>query len=202
MRPDNEIEPMSQTDEEFNALMERVRGGCPEAIACVLQRYGGHIRQIIRRQLHHRLRQQFDSLDFQQDVWASFFAGDFARYQFDSAEALVRFLSEMAYNKVVEVFRQRMQTVRHDITREMPLLQRHLDEAATEVADREPGPSQIAIANEQWQRLLNSQPPAYRAMLELLRQGYTQGEIAEKVGVNIRTVQRFVQALRQRGALL
>jgi RNA polymerase sigma factor (sigma-70 family) len=199
LRPDHEIELMSNTDDEFAALMERVRNGCPEAIACVLHRYGGHIRQIIRRQLHHRLRTQFDSIDFQQDVWASFFAGDFARYQFDSAESLIRFLSEMAYNKVVEVFRQRMQSIKHDLHREEQLAQRHFSQVAPEVAARHPSPSQLAIANEQWERLLDNQPPACRQMLEMLRQGHTHAEIAEKLDINVKTVQRFVHALKQGG---
>jgi hypothetical protein len=128
---------MHDTD-DFSALMERVRQGCPEAIRETLQRYGGHIRQVVRQQLHQRMRPQFDSIDFQQDVWASFFCGDPNRYQFDSPEALVRYLSEMAYNKVVEVFRQRLLSPKRDVNRERSLDQLYFDQVAPEVAARHP----------------------------------------------------------------
>jgi RNA polymerase sigma factor (sigma-70 family) len=190
---------MRDTDDDFSALMERVRQGCPEAIQEMLLRYGGHIRQVVRQQLHQRMRPQFDSIDFQQDVWASFFGGDPNRYQFDRPEALVRFLSEMAHNKVVEVFRQRLLSPKRDVNRERSLDQLHFDQVAPEVAARNPSPSQLAMANEKWERLLNKQPPHHRRMLELLRQGHTHAEIAQQLDLDPKTVQRFLNALKERG---
>jgi RNA polymerase sigma-70 factor (ECF subfamily) len=186
-------------DDDFAALMERVRQGCPEAIREMLHRYGGHIRAVVRRQLHQRLRPQFDSLDFQQDVWASFFSGDLDRYHFNRPEALVRYLSKIAYNKVVEVFRQKLQTDMHDVNRERSLDELHFDEVASQVTARHPSPSQVAMANEKWQRLLQRQPEHHRRMLELLRQGYTHVEIAHKLHVDPKMVQRFLHSLKERG---
>jgi RNA polymerase sigma-70 factor (ECF subfamily) len=186
--------------DDFARLMERVRGGSPEAIEEMLRRYGGHIREIVRQHLHQRLRTQFDSLDFQQDVWASFFTGDPRRYNFDSPKALMRYLAEMACNKVVDVHRRRVTSAAHNTNREMPLGETHFSQLAPEVAARNPSPSQYAIANEEWQRLLKKQPPHHRKILEMLRQGHTHAEIAEKLCVHEKMVQRVVLALRKKGA--
>ena len=190
---------MHDTDDDFTALMERVRQGCPDAIRKMLDRYGGYIRQVVRQRLHQRMRTQFDSLDFQQDVWASFFGGDPNRYQFDCPQALVRYLSEMAHNKVVEMFRQQLLSPKRDLNRERSLDRLHFEEVAPEVAARYPSPSQVAMANERWQHLLAQQPPHYRRILELLRQGHTHAEIAQQLDLDPRTVRRFLNALKERG---
>ena len=144
------------------------------------------------------MRPQFDSIDFQQDVWASFFDGP-NRYQFNSPEELVRYLCEMAHNKVVEVFRQRLLSPKHNLNRECSLDRLHFEEVAPEVAARYPSPSQIAIANERWQHLLEQQPPHFRRILELLRQGHTQADIAQQLKLDPKMVRRFLNTLKEQG---
>lgn len=189
---------MDETD-DFSVLMERVRQGRPEAIAEMVRRYGGHVRAVVRQRLHHRLRSQFDSLDFQQDVWASFFCGDPERHRFNSPEALIRFLCEMAHHKVVEVFRQRLQSIKYNRNREESLDQMRDHEMELEAGGRYPSPSQVAIAKEKWQRLLARQPPHQRRMLELLVLGYTHAEIAAQMQISPKMIQRFIQSLKQEG---
>ena len=62
---------------------------------------------------------------------------------------------------------------------------------------RSPGatPSQYLIADEEWERLLSSQPPAGRRILLMLRQGQSHGEIASEVGVHERTIRRLLRRL-------
>lgn len=192
----NESVVMREPEHQFAQLMERVRNGCPTAVREVLERYGGHIRAVVRAQLHQRLRPQFDSMDFQQDVWASFFCGAPKDYHFNSPEALIRFLSEMAHNKVVEVFRQRMRSFKHDLNREHSLDQVAAGEKPPEIASRHPTPSQLAMANEEWDRLLNKQPIHHRRILELLRLGHTHEEIAQKLCLSAKMVQRVLHSLK------
>jgi RNA polymerase sigma factor (sigma-70 family) len=189
---------MKQAD-DFARLMERVSEGCPEAIAELHTRYGGHIREVVRKRLNQRLRPIFDSIDFQQDVWASFFCGDLKRCRFTTPEALVRFLCEMANGKVVDVSRQRLRSSRYNLNREQSLDQLHFVDVAPEVAARSPSPSQLAMANEKWQQLLHKQPRPNQRILELLRAGHTHEEIAEKLGLNAKKVQRFLQSLKKQG---
>jgi RNA polymerase sigma factor (sigma-70 family) len=187
-------------DDDFSRLMERVRGGSTEAIAELVRRYGGHVREIVRRHLNDRLRTQFDSVDFQQDVWKSFFTGDARDHDFATPQALVRYLAEMACHKVIDVHRRRLRSTAHGTRLERPLAEIDSVEVAPEIAARNPTPSQYAVANEAWQRLLAEQPPHYRSILELRRQGHTHAEIARRLRVSEKLVQRVLQSLKKRGA--
>ena len=58
--------------ERICQLMRSVREGSEDAARMLFDRYAPHIRRVVRRKLHQKLRPQFDSVDFVQDVWASF----------------------------------------------------------------------------------------------------------------------------------
>jgi len=143
--------------------------------------------------LHKKLRSKFDSTDFQQDVWASFFANR-PQNTFECPEALAGFLAKMARNKVLMAHRKRCRLQRHNVNRE-----HSLDGSAAfqaeKVAARQPTPSQLAVAQEKWKQMLEGQPPRHRQILTLVRQGYTQQQIARELGVDERTVRRVVRKL-------
>ncbi len=184
---------MAVNADEFKDLMQRVRDGSEDAARELLDRYGEHILRVVRRKLHRELRSKFDSVDFVQAVWASFFADIPLRGSFDRPQALIAFLVTLAQNKVIEVVRQRMKTQKYNINRERPLEAAAPDAAA--VASRDPTPSQVAIANDEWRRLLADLPARYQRMLELLREGHTQKDIARELGVNEKTVRRVLEKL-------
>jgi RNA polymerase sigma-70 factor (ECF subfamily) len=174
--------------------MARVRSGESEAYEELLVRYGDAVRMAVRRRLHDRLRTHYDSLDFVQDVWASFLALDLSRYRFADQDALVGFLCRVARNKVVEVFRRRFATMKSDIAREeSPSLG---GGSATGLLGREPTPSQFAVAGERWADLVRHLPEGHRAVLERLREGHTQEEVASLLNVSVRTVERIVRRLK------
>lgn len=185
---------MAEESREFAGLMRRVCAGSQGAAGVLVDRYGPHILRIVRRKLNRSLRAKFDSDDFVQAVWASFFALPLDRYNFEQSEALVGFLFHLARNKVVEAVRQRLQTQKYNINRE-----RALDEGETRPADtivaREPSPSEIAIAREEWDRLLAAQPEHYQQILMALRAGETQQSIAQQLGLNERTVRRVIRKI-------
>ena len=160
----------------------------------LVERYGAHILRIVRRKLNRTLRVKFDSGDFVQAVWASFFALPLQRYQFDRSEALVAFLANLARNKVVEVVRQRLLTQKYNANRERSL-ELDRDRLSASLVGREPDPLEIAIAREEWGRLLKEQPERYRQILASLGSGLTQREVASQLGVNERTVRRVVRKL-------
>src|SRR5713226_1526015 len=109
---------MPRTDEEFHALMQKVVAGSAEAAQELFREYGPYLLHAIRRRMSKRIRSKFDSMDFAQDVWASFFAQPLARRSFGSPEELVAFLTALAENKVIDAVRQRMGTQKHTINRE------------------------------------------------------------------------------------
>jgi RNA polymerase sigma factor (sigma-70 family) len=177
-------------EREFSQLMQRVQAGCPEAAQEVYDRYSAHVRRVVRRQLHQRMRAQFDSADFLQLVWASFFRTATDRYEFKDPKALVSFLCHVAFNKVVAAFHHQRREKR-SIEREQAL--------QIDVADRrvrkEPSPSELAIANECWERMLAGQPERGQTILEMLRQGHTHDEIADRLQLHPKVVQRLLRRI-------
>jgi RNA polymerase sigma factor (sigma-70 family) len=182
---------------ELTRLMERIRGGSQDAVRELLARYGDSLLRVIRRRLRKPLRGQFDSADFVQAVWASFFAAPLQDYQFDSPEALMAFLTNLAANKVCDAARRAVQTQKRDLRR-VHSLDGSAAVAALSLAAPTPTPSQVVLAKEQWDRLLQGQPAHRRAILLLLRQGHSVQEVARELGVNERTVRRVVDLASRR----
>jgi RNA polymerase sigma factor (sigma-70 family) len=183
-------EAMIEQDEQFASLMKRVLAGDKDAARELHASYGHHILHAVRKRLHHRLRSKFDSIDFVQDVWASFFAKVPERNVFESPEDLIAFLTTMARNKVVSAVRTRMHRKKYNVNRETPL------ETMTRGADRFPAaqetPSEIMMAGEEWDQFLQGQPLVYRRILLLSRDGKSPATIAEELNISRRTVNRVL----------
>jgi RNA polymerase sigma-70 factor (ECF subfamily) len=187
-------------DREFLALMERVRSGCDEAAREMFDRYSSHISRIVRRYLHQRLRSQYDSLDFLQAVWASFFAvPKQQQHCFTDSNDLVTYLATMAFHKVIDATRRRFGRA-EDANREQSLGELTEDDLKSPPL-RQPTPSQVAIAEESWERLLHGVGEPLRHALTMLRDGHTYHEIKSELGVHPKVLQRFLQRLIQRSGL-
>src|ERR1051326_5719513 len=91
----------------FAALMDRVRAGSQDAAWEIIERFGKQIKQVVRRRLNGLLRSQFDSTDFVQVVWLSFFRHPDMMRTFSSPSELASFLEVMARNKVTDETRRR-----------------------------------------------------------------------------------------------
>ena len=90
------------------------------------------------------MRSKFDSVDFVQMVWASFFANPEQIAKFKESEQLIAYLASMARNKVVEETRRRLQYQRHNVKREFSY---EFNETSHTTPDRKQDtPSAIAIA--------------------------------------------------------
>jgi RNA polymerase sigma-70 factor (ECF subfamily) len=140
------------------------------------------------------MRSKFDSQDFVQDMWASFFTNIAQISRFSTEEELIGFLIRIAGNKVADEYRKRFKTEKHDINRE-----RYLGDAFSsltfEVVSPDPSPSAEAIANERWDQMLDRMPPVYKQILQLRRDGATMQEIADQIKVSERTVRRILKNL-------
>jgi RNA polymerase sigma-70 factor (ECF subfamily) len=176
--------------------MRRVAEGSQEAASELYRRYGPHIRRVVRRRLDPRLRPKFDSVDFVQDVWGSFFAHEFQKDDFRGPEALLKLLVTMTYNKVTEAFRKRLQSQSYDIS-----LEHALDSATVkrqgEPAATDPTPVQVAEAHECWEKLLQGQSVRAQHILQLLREGHSHAEIARQLGLHDKEVSRLLDRLEQ-----
>jgi RNA polymerase sigma-70 factor (ECF subfamily) len=192
---------MDDAAREFDELMRRVRDGCPQAAEELFNRYSDAVRRVVRRWLEERLRRQYDSADFVQSVWGSFFHVDLDTFNFHTPSELVAFLSRMAYNKVIDATRKRLGTRRRGNGQEQSLDAPSDPDAHQPLGQMVPAPthtpSQYAMADERWQQLIGSLPPGHRRILELLREGHDHVEIADRLGVDRKAVQRVVNRLRE-----
>jgi RNA polymerase sigma factor (sigma-70 family) len=186
---------MSEMQPDFQLLMEQVRAGSGEAVRELLDTYGAHILRVVRRRLNKRLRPKFDSGDFVQAVWASFFASGLEKGSFDRPEQLAAFLAAVAGNKVADANRQRLRYRKFNIEGEKSLEGSAAVEAEG-LTDHGPTPSQVFMAKEKMGELRQQATRPGRRILKLLQRGVPLKEIAAKLGVSKKTIQRLIRNLR------
>jgi RNA polymerase sigma-70 factor (ECF subfamily) len=183
-------------DGQLADFLKRIQAGDEGAARELLQRFEPEVRLVVRRQLPRLLRSRFDSLDFLQSVWGSFFRRmRDAPTDFEDSRHLVAFLARAAKNKVIDEYR-RAASLKNDMHREEPLWGE--GRRPKEVADPIDSPSEVAQAHEVFDRLHALLPEERRTMLELKAQGLSSKDIGERLGVSERTVQRVLEELRRR----
>jgi DNA-directed RNA polymerase specialized sigma24 family protein len=189
---------------EFDLLMQRFRSGSEEAKRELFERFAEGVRRVVRNRLSRRLRRRYDSEDFTQIVWSDFFEAPPDRYAFASPNELVAFLSRMACFKVMETTRQRLRH-RHsaratsldapDAKNGQPVGENLVSPGAT--------PSEVVMADERWQQMVQGLPPGHCRILELLRDGYTAADILRRLpSIHRKLIERLLDKLnRYRNAL-
>jgi RNA polymerase sigma factor (sigma-70 family) len=189
-------EPPEDAGGLLRTLLARIRDGDEEAARELLKRYEAQVRLVVRRQLPKLLRSRFDSLDFLQSVWGSFFRRVQGGVEdLEDPRNLVAFLARAARNKVIDEYR-RAASLKHDIRREEPLWSddgRPRDlEAKLETA------SELVEAEEALGRLRQLLPDDRHEVLELKARGLSSREIGDRLGLSERTVRRVIEDLRHR----
>src|SRR5271166_453550 len=183
-------------ESELSDFLRRIQAGDEAAARELLERYEAEVRLVVRRQLPRLLRSRFDSLDFLQSVWGSFFRRmRTSPTEFEDSRHLVAFLARAAKNKVIDEYR-RAASLKQDMHREEPLWAD--GRRPKEVADPIDSPSELAQAHEVLGRLRELLPEERRSILELKAEGLSSRDIGEQLGISERTVQRVLEDLRRR----
>jgi len=130
-------------------------------------------------------------------VWVSFFATPDRIAQFETPEDVIRYLVVMAKNKVIEESRRHFEQEKHHVSRERPLDQPDILETSERLGDT---PSQIAIAHERWQSMIEGEPERNRKILQMRMNGATFLEISESLGIHERTARQVMQKLARANA--
>ncbi len=185
--------------EDFRRVLDQVKEGDDGAAWELVERYGEDIRNAVRRSLNRRLRPKFDSLDFVQLVWSSFFRKNYQTERFGSPEELVAYLVAMARNKVGMETRRRLISHKYNVNRESSLEEESYY-SREEIPSSVPAPLEFAIARERWDRLLSSSPNHYKKIIQLRLQGRTCQDIADSLQIDESTVRRFLKRLQQETA--
>jgi len=187
------------TGDDIRGFLERIHRGDEDAARELLTRYEAEVRLVVRRQLPRLLRSRFDSVDFLQSVWGSFFHRvRTTPAEFDDGRHLVAFLARAAKNKVIDEYR-RAGSQKGDMRREEPLWTE--GDRPKDLAAQIETASQVAEAHETFGKLRDLVPEERRTLLELKAAGLSSREIGDRLGISERTVQRVLEDLRRRVAL-
>jgi RNA polymerase sigma-70 factor (ECF subfamily) len=185
-------------DDGFADLLLRAKAGDEGAIRLFLSRFGREVQMMVRARLPRQLRNQYDSADFVQAVWQSFFAElPHDSPNFQKVAHLRKYLNGVARNKIYEQHRRLTRTEKYDIRREERLYIRRGDrDVPREIISPGPSPSQAAQAVDRLDRLIAGRSQREVDIIQLRRVGLTFGEIAARTGVNERTARRIIDSVR------
>jgi len=181
------------TDEPDGRLLEQVVRGDEGATRELFEAYAPYLRAVVRRRLSDRLRAKFDSADVVQSVWVQVvrqLRGD--GWRVGSEAELRGLLATIARRRLFD------RAKRHARSVESAGTGGNLD-AMPSVG--QPRPSEVAVAADLWDRLLELCPPEHREVLCLRREGFRLTEIAERTGLHEGSVRRLLRNLSRDLAL-
>src|SRR5262245_58783467 len=141
--------------QRFRSLMQEAEAGSEEAARELYDTYVKYVLRCVRNRMWHRLRSKFDSQDFVQQDWASFFDDRGGLPEVQTPEDLIAYLQAMAEKKVVAEGRQR-RNLKRNLSLETEVHEGS-DKAGPHPATRLPTPSAVAIFEEQYDRLVENQ---------------------------------------------
>lgn len=173
-------------------LLERLADGDDGAAAEAFRIYEPYLRMVVRRQLSLALRAKFDSMDIVQSVWAHLLTGfRQGRWHFETPEHLRAFLVKVVRNRFLSHARHATGALKH----EKPVCEYALAALPALSQDR---PSDLAMAEDLWERILALCSAEHRPIVELRRQGVCLDEIAERLQYHKSSVRRILYDLARR----
>jgi RNA polymerase sigma-70 factor (ECF subfamily) len=160
----------------------------------VLAGYEPYLRLVVRRHLSGQLRAKFDSADVVQSVWVhALHALRQGSWRLVNHQGLRALLATVARRRLVSRYRHH----RPALDREQPAR----EDLQLLPAHHQPRPSELAQANELWEKMLALCPQANHELLHLRRQGLGLEEIAQRVGMHEGSVRRILRRLARQLAL-
>jgi RNA polymerase sigma factor (sigma-70 family) len=180
---------------EDRLLVELWRAGDEHAARQLFDCYVERLVALARRRLSQRLASRVDPEDIVQSVFRTFFgrvkAGQFhVEHQDDLCKLLVRITVHKTLRQV-----EFHKAAKRDVTAEAGQ-DDEPQERLRELLTREPSPDAAAVFLDQLEHFLSGLKPQERQILELRLQGYSNEEIAEKLGTYDRKVRRILERIR------
>jgi RNA polymerase sigma factor (sigma-70 family) len=182
--------------ERLAELLGRARQNDKDAIVLLLEEFAPELFEIIRAHIPKQIRNAFDSTDFFQDVAVALVKLD-VYPAFVSPDAFLAYAATMAKYTVLMEARKQLHTQKRDPHRQVSL--RSVADT-DEVVDKEISTLERIIQDDEWEAVLKSERPVYRAILQLRRDGLTQRQIAESLNLSERLVRSLLKSVIQRHA--
>ncbi len=179
---------MAREPEDLNELLERIQSGDEAALLQLLQRYEAQLRVAARVLLGPKLRAQMDSLDLVQSVHRVLLPGlRDGKYDISSLDKLLALARTVVRHKVIRNWRR---VQREQVTKE------ELGSGAGLFLSDDP--SQATETEDLKQQILANLSGLDRQLVELRIQGYSTGEIAERLKCAPHALRARLSRLRQR----
>jgi RNA polymerase sigma factor (sigma-70 family) len=180
--------------EPLDLLMKRLGEGDTGAAEQVVLDFEPYLRMVVRRHLPDHLRAKFDSIDVVQSVWVHVLhALRDQPWQVSDREHLRALLVTVARRRLVSRYRHHRTSVE--------LEQPGCPDLDLLPAPNQPRPSEVAQADELWEKMLAMCPPAHHEVLRLRRQGFLLEEIARRTRMHEGSVRRILRRLARDLAL-
>lgn len=173
-------------------VVERRDGFESEAV----DRFARRLMLFADQRLPTPLKRRVDADDVVQSVFRSFFTRH-RQGQFDFAESddVWRLLAAMTYRKL-------MRTIRHHRRQQRDYHREKNDtveaaESHNSPVESEPTPASIAVMMETLSRIMERLPDVHQQILSLRLENYSIRDIADRMQVSMRTVNRALESVRQ-----
>jgi RNA polymerase sigma-70 factor (ECF subfamily) len=176
-------------------LLDKLCSGDVDAAEQVFRTYEPYLRLVVRRMLPAPMRRKIDSVDVVHSIWADLLEGfRDAGWRFQDVAHLRAFLVKATRNRFLDHVRRN----RVAVAAEQPV---HASALRARLAGETPRPSELAQAQELWERMLALCPEKHKTLLQLKRQGFSLAEIAARTGYHPSSVRRiFYDLSRQLAA--
>jgi RNA polymerase sigma factor (sigma-70 family) len=182
---------VSESSEDFAALLARARRNDPDAQAELVRRYESKVRLVARVLLGTALRPYLDSLDLMQSVHRSLLlALRDSKFAISSPEQLVGLATTMVRRKVARQWR-RMRRQQRTASDDAPTL-------LTSLVSSEVDPARAAQSNDAIRRLWDNLDGPEQRLVRLRLDGYSTAEIASELGLSPVALRVRMTRLRQR----
>jgi RNA polymerase sigma-70 factor (ECF subfamily) len=175
--------------------VERWRAGDQEAARKLFDGYVDRLVVLARKRISQRLASRVDPEDVVQSVFRTFFgrlkAGQF---RIDDQDDLCKLLVRITVHKTLQ------QIAFHKAAKRDPSMETSQSSDANDrimdLLDREPGPEEAVAFLEHFDQFLNRLRPEERQIIDMRMQGYSNQEIAEKLGIYDRKIRRVIERVR------
>jgi RNA polymerase sigma factor (sigma-70 family) len=187
---------MTTAAPSFSVLFHRARERDPQAMEELCRQYEPRLRIVARVLLGPALRPALDSMDLVQSVHRSLLIGiREEKFDVSTPENLIALALTLLRRKVARHWRRSQRQIR------LPIGGSSIDLLPTilaELSTRESDPAEMAQYRDQVEQLCRQLDATERQVLALRLDGYTTGEIAQRLDLNHITLRVRLTRLRER----
>jgi RNA polymerase sigma factor (sigma-70 family) len=182
-------------EHQDQAFLELWRSGDEEAARQLVDRYAERLTALARKRISERLSSRIDPEDITQSVFRTFFLrAREGQFQVQGPDDLCKLLTRITIHKTLR------QVAYHKRARRDPgqeTAQQGSGDAILQIiCAADPTPQEAAVFLDELEHFLAEFRPEDQQILALRMEGYSNTEIAHKLGITDRTVRRLMERIR------